>query len=501
MALFLQFETDQSKTYPVDQNRINIGRDASNDIVLESDRVSGFHCSLFMEADGVYLADLGSSNGTFINGAPLLGKVKLQAWDTLSLADVKLIVADTESRSPTHKQPAIDEAAINRPQQAITNASEIALIQQSLNQAPVGRLALLSGDGPAVLELFEQNSIGRAPENTAVIPFSMVSGRHATIAISNDKVLLKDCQSTNGTFVNGKKVDEQQLYDGDEVAFDIVTYKVSLPGFSKPQPQLAKTGVRPIVEVSTPTKTENRPVVPPQAPKQPQDVNEADPVGSSADITRINNNDDIKPDNVPVAKKVSEAAEARQQHDRTTNLQGSTTDKQPAIHVRPEQEIRAQVNGRNENNIRRPANHSGWKWLAFSFKGRTTRKQCIFTALGFFGVSILFAAIMALLAAMRVPGIVLGVCSIAFYLAALYATLAIYCKRFHDRGKSGWWGAVLPLAIAMAIGGQALLMHNAGSLLGLGLLLINLVVQIWLFIELFCLKGELNENKYGPSPY
>src|SRR5262249_20618155 len=50
-------------------------------------------------------------------------------------------------------------------------------------------------------------TIGRDPGNDRVLDFPMVSGRHARIVRSGDVLVVEDLGSSNGTFVNGTRVD------------------------------------------------------------------------------------------------------------------------------------------------------------------------------------------------------------------------------------------------------------------------------------------------------
>jgi hypothetical protein len=66
-------------------------------------------------------------------------------------------------------------------------------------------------DGPVLL-------IGRDDTCDLVIPERQVSRYHASISIERDQYLLRDLDSKNGTFVNGKEVeDAHALQDGDEI--------------------------------------------------------------------------------------------------------------------------------------------------------------------------------------------------------------------------------------------------------------------------------------------
>jgi uncharacterized RDD family membrane protein YckC len=61
-------------------------------------------------------------------------------------------------------------------------------------------------------------TIGRDPSNDLVLPDSMVSRRHAVIERRGKQYFLRDCNSANGSVVNGDRVSERGLRDGDLVA-------------------------------------------------------------------------------------------------------------------------------------------------------------------------------------------------------------------------------------------------------------------------------------------
>ena len=69
---------------------ITLGRDASNDVVLPSDRfphVSGTHARLSVEDGRLHLRDLGSKNGTLVNGKRIEDSVTLDKGDTIQLGE------------------------------------------------------------------------------------------------------------------------------------------------------------------------------------------------------------------------------------------------------------------------------------------------------------------------------------------------------------------------------------------------------------------------------
>lgn len=70
---------------------MTIGRDGVNGIVLADPSVSGRHASLVRSRDGWLVTDLGSTNGTLVNGQPIDGRgARLMGGEQVSLGSVVL---------------------------------------------------------------------------------------------------------------------------------------------------------------------------------------------------------------------------------------------------------------------------------------------------------------------------------------------------------------------------------------------------------------------------
>ena len=63
----------------------------------------------------------------------------------------------------------------------------------------------------------EKLTIGRNPQNDIQIDNMAVSNFHAVVKKVMNAYFIEDLQSTNGTFVNEKKIDKYELLDGDEI--------------------------------------------------------------------------------------------------------------------------------------------------------------------------------------------------------------------------------------------------------------------------------------------
>jgi hypothetical protein len=61
--------------------------------------------------------------------------------------------------------------------------------------------------------------IGRSDESEIVLLDPGISRVHAVVEVAAGKAVVRDLDSTNGTFVNGRRVEREQLRDGDELRF------------------------------------------------------------------------------------------------------------------------------------------------------------------------------------------------------------------------------------------------------------------------------------------
>src|SRR3954467_9459978 len=81
----------------------------------------------------------------------------------------------------------------------------------------MAKLIVISGDERQEFELAAFNTIGRHPDNTIQILDRIISKEHAQIQRAADnRFLLRDLRSLNGTFLRGERVSDHYLGDGDE---------------------------------------------------------------------------------------------------------------------------------------------------------------------------------------------------------------------------------------------------------------------------------------------
>ena len=95
------------------------------------------------------------------------------------------------------------------------------------SRLPVAWLVLMQGAGTrASFDLGAITSIGRAGwGNEVVLEDPHVSGQHARIRMEGGRHVLYDLGSTNGTWVNGRRVLRMMLMDGDDITLGTTTLR------------------------------------------------------------------------------------------------------------------------------------------------------------------------------------------------------------------------------------------------------------------------------------
>src|SRR5690348_11411276 len=96
---------------PLGDVPLTIGRHHDNRLVIADDKASRFHCVINKTPTGLTVRDLGSSNGTALNGKLLKEESKLTAGDTLIVGKTRMKVlgnGQAEEDEPLPGPPSLD---------------------------------------------------------------------------------------------------------------------------------------------------------------------------------------------------------------------------------------------------------------------------------------------------------------------------------------------------------------------------------------------------------
>ncbi len=203
------------KEQPVRPGENIVGREA--DISIVDGRVSRRHAKLTNQHGQLTLEDMGSTNGTKIDGVALTAGEKrvLKGGEKISLGgvEVQLALPEATSSNATAVFASNRTAAISAPPKKET--------------APA---MLVGEDGEHPLRA-GVSTFGRKADNDYQVPDSYVSGRHGQIEVTEHGVYLTDLGSSNGTFLNGAKLAPNmrtEISPEDVIRLGSLEYRVRL---------------------------------------------------------------------------------------------------------------------------------------------------------------------------------------------------------------------------------------------------------------------------------
>lgn len=188
-----------------------LGKGDANDIVIDEPGVNGFHADLKVDGDEVTITDIDTDSGTLVNGEKISHPMPLRAGDIIIIQGVEMeIVEEADS----------------------AGAKTLVLSGTALMQLGTDSWSLVAESGPEkgqVIPIVDRVEIGRALECDISILEPSLSRKHAELELIGDDLVLRDLGSVNGTWVNGEKIDEVKLKDGDRMQFDRISFTVSAP--------------------------------------------------------------------------------------------------------------------------------------------------------------------------------------------------------------------------------------------------------------------------------
>ncbi|MCB9793358.1 MAG: FHA domain-containing protein [Alphaproteobacteria bacterium] len=239
--------TKQGLNIPLpDDGSFVIGRN-SGDLIIEDAMVSGQHARITGKDGEWRLRDLGSTNGTMVDGR-LVREVKLRPGAEVAVGNTRMVLfleTDEEAQAA-----AAGAAAANKNQLEIAWLLDEELVELKGSGETTGTPADVIGQDlrlppgvNAVVEVVAGQDTGKVFRFTrgnvtigrrmGEIPLSdpEVSRRHAVIELfGREMIFLRDLGSTNGTFHNGRKVGVARLRSGDTVGVGKSVMKLQVSG-------------------------------------------------------------------------------------------------------------------------------------------------------------------------------------------------------------------------------------------------------------------------------
>jgi uncharacterized membrane protein YdfJ with MMPL/SSD domain/pSer/pThr/pTyr-binding forkhead associated (FHA) protein len=225
-----------------------IGREAEGSGALSGDsQLSRRHARVTETAGRLVIEDLGSTNGTLVNGRRIEAATELRNGDSVAVGGSTLEVDGIREPQVTAARPAPDVTAA-RPRPGAVSPPSLKAVAGPAE----GTVIPLAGD-----ELV----IGREAKGPGALSGdSELSRRHARVSETAGRLVIEDLGSTNGTFVNGRRIEAPtDLSPRDTIELGATTLRVEAAR------GVSVTALRP----AEPDVTAARPVAEPAAPAQP----------------------------------------------------------------------------------------------------------------------------------------------------------------------------------------------------------------------------------------
>ncbi len=191
----------EGREFLLDKPRLTLGSNERGDIAIFGDpQIRGHHATLHHEGKG-YVIEAAAGAPLILNKQPATRQA-LGIEDELIVGQTRLIYRDKSGAVPA-RPSAVQPAPRPMP---------------DLPPAPMPQPSVVPIPFPATLWLIDQSAgrryavrpgittIGRSGDNDIVLDAPSVSAHHAEIRYENGRYILYDRGSTNGTFVNGRRI-------------------------------------------------------------------------------------------------------------------------------------------------------------------------------------------------------------------------------------------------------------------------------------------------------
>jgi pSer/pThr/pTyr-binding forkhead associated (FHA) protein len=204
-----------TKTVPVGDEAVSIGRTSDNTLPLEGEGVSRKHAQILFVGKGYEIVDLGSRNGTKVNGQKV-PRALLKHGDVIGVGPIDMVFEEDGAAAAGGVE--IEELDIGAAQSAAPSpgSATSTMAMQAGAGGPPGECVLrFSAGEKAGTDLplkAVRATFGRRSSNTVSFQDSSVSGVHCEITREANGYVLRDLGSTNGTLVDGEPVVEVILH-------------------------------------------------------------------------------------------------------------------------------------------------------------------------------------------------------------------------------------------------------------------------------------------------
>ena len=220
----LVFPDGEHDPVPLSAGLHRIGAEPGGAVVLSADGIAALHCEIHVTVTGANVQVPHGGGPVSVNGRPVSDLMALRDGDQIDIGPVAATFVVKESvRDPI-------AAADTREHKEDVGATRV--------RAALPRFVLRGVSGALSDKVFPVTGpvvIGRSPECDITVPAEEISRRHAMVKPAADGLSIEDLGSSNGTYINSRRVQQGFLGPGDELRLDAVRFVLVAPGVEIPR--------------------------------------------------------------------------------------------------------------------------------------------------------------------------------------------------------------------------------------------------------------------------
>jgi len=203
-------------------NPFVMGRSPTCSLPLDEPLASREHANVVFEGGNFWLVDNGSRNGTMLNDEKITTKKELRDGDEIGIGAtrIKFVLDKTSADDLDDDKTRVASAADLKeeaPGQAVVQKKDIGNFDVKLRivEGPLAGGVFRNWEGTLTL--------GRGLNNNVVLVDDAISTAHAQIVQEGDDYYIEDLKSSNGTFLDGVKVQKNKLSNGQKIKLGVST--------------------------------------------------------------------------------------------------------------------------------------------------------------------------------------------------------------------------------------------------------------------------------------
>lgn len=200
----LQFKDRRRESVWLVDELFSIGKSTINSLIIEDPSIEARHAEITNTGNTLTINKKVPGASIKINGTEITQASPIKENDTITLGKVELELIDSKS-----------------------------LIASNTNKTKTSHIWSLHSNASWLEKndfiITKKTIIGRDPQCDICLTLDYLSRQHVSLEPFNGKLIIEDLNSSNGTYVNGSRINKTELKPGDKIKLDVLTFEVRGP--------------------------------------------------------------------------------------------------------------------------------------------------------------------------------------------------------------------------------------------------------------------------------